>query len=83
MQQWLIKARLELVGDNQDAILGHLECLGYRNIALQVVHRGLGVLTAGFRVFNGSRECNERPVRQVHFLHDAIKLTLVAHSMQA
>ena len=33
LQQWLIKTCLELVCDNQDAVLGHLKCFRNRKVA--------------------------------------------------
>ena len=80
VQQRLVEAGLELVGDDQEAILRPLE--GLRGLRLrEAVHPGLGVGLAA--VLDRSREGHEGLERIAPLLEVPVHGELVAHGMQA
>jgi hypothetical protein len=80
VQQRLVEASLEFIGDDQEPVLGTFEGLGGLRLR-EAVHPGLGVgMTA---VLDGAREGNECLERIASLREVLIDRELVAHRMQA
>ncbi len=79
MEEWLIEAGLELVGDDEDAVLGPLERLGRLGFG-EPVHSGLGVGLAS--VLNRSGERDERLKRMALFSEVTVESEFVARRME-
>ena len=80
MQQRLIESGLELVGHNQESLVGRVEGLGRLRLR-ESVHTGLGVVPAA--ILDGAGERHQRLERITSVREIGVHRQLVAHRVEA